>query len=337
MAVYNCERYVKYAIESMLNQSFSDFEFIIINDASTDKTGQIIESFKDSRIVYVRNKENIGQTGSLNNGIKMSRGFYIARMDADDISLPDRLLQQVEFLEKNKDIGVVGSWHQEINVNNKVIRRLRFPTFPNIKARLILLRLVGMPCLSHPTVMIRSKVLNDIGLYNEKYRISQDYDLWLRVSRKYSIENISKILLSYRVHKASLCRRDLKKTEMEIEDIIASNIKFYLPNINSEEKIALVNMLTCRKQMNSKDGKLIFEIFDKFYKTVMDVELKRNDELSDRYFSVNEMAKFFYLPQLFRTNRVSALNKFVRLFTKYPNFFFSRRFAGAVRYVMLHG
>lgn len=337
MAVYNCERYVRYAIKSMLNQSFDDFEFIIINDASTDKTEQIIDSFKDPRIVYVGNKENMGQTRSLNKGIKMSRGTYIARMDADDISLPGRLLQQVKFLEKNEDIGVVGTWHQEIDVNNRIIRKLQFPTFPNIKARLILLRLVGMPCLSHPTAMIRSEILNDIGLYNENYRICQDYDLWLRVSRKYSIENVPEILLSYRIHKSSLCRKDLERTEREIEDIFTSNIKFYLPNINPEKKKALVNMLTFRKQMNVKDGRQIFEVFDQFYNTVMEAELKRNDGLSVHYYRVNKMAKFFYLLQLFRTNKVLTLNTFVRLFPKYPKLFFSRRFAGAVRYAMLHG
>jgi len=109
MSVYNGEKYLREAIESILNQTFRDFEFIIINDGSTDKTSEILSSYNDPRIVIINNKRNIGLTKSLNKGLKMVKGEYIARQDADDVSLPERLERMVNFLDMNRDVGLLGS------------------------------------------------------------------------------------------------------------------------------------------------------------------------------------------------------------------------------------
>ena len=110
MPAYNAEKYIAESIESILSQTFTDFEFIIINDASTDSTKEIIESFQDSRIILINNEQNLGVAKSLNIGIATAKGKYIARMDADDISLPERFQTQFNFMEKNPDIDICGSW-----------------------------------------------------------------------------------------------------------------------------------------------------------------------------------------------------------------------------------
>src|SRR6185295_3491651 len=115
MSVYNGEKYLKEAMESILNQSFPDFEFLIFNDSSTDSGREIILSFNDPRIVLVDNEKNIGLTKSLNKGLSLAKGKYIARMDADDISDAGRLNEQVNYMEKNSDVAVCGSWVQFLN------------------------------------------------------------------------------------------------------------------------------------------------------------------------------------------------------------------------------
>ena len=108
MPVYNCEKYLRESIESILNQTFKDFEFLIINDGSSDKSAEIVESYNDNRINFVQNEKNIGLAASLNRGLDIAKGEYIARMDADDISLPERLEKQVRFMETNPQIGICG-------------------------------------------------------------------------------------------------------------------------------------------------------------------------------------------------------------------------------------
>jgi glycosyltransferase involved in cell wall biosynthesis len=130
MTAYNSERYIGPAIESILNQTFHDFEFIIVDDGSSDETDKIVRSYNDKRIVYTKNEKNLGQTKSLNIGIKLSRGKYIARMDADDISHSRRLQTQFDYLEKHNDVSILGSWAEYIDYNNKKIRNFKTPTDP---------------------------------------------------------------------------------------------------------------------------------------------------------------------------------------------------------------
>ena len=121
MSVYNGEKYLQEAIDSILEQTFKDFEFLIINDGSTDKTGEILESYHDLRIKIINNEKNIGLTKSLNKGLKLARGEYIARQDADDISMPERLEKEVEFLETHQDYAVVGAFAKIINKNSEIL------------------------------------------------------------------------------------------------------------------------------------------------------------------------------------------------------------------------
>lgn len=218
MSVYNGEKYLCEAIESILNQTFKDFEFLIINDGSTDKTGKILESYEDSRIRIINNKENIGLTKSLNKGLKLAKGKYIARMDADDISLPKRFEKQVKFMDKNSEIAVCGTWLKLIGNNIGDIWKV--PSDSETLRSLMLF----YPALYHPTTFIRKALLEKYNLrYDESFICSQDYDLWARMAEKLKISNLKEVLLFHRAHpdKAGVIRG-----KIQVEN--ANKVRLYL-------------------------------------------------------------------------------------------------------------
>ena len=192
MAVYNGEETLKEAIESILVQSLKNFEFIIINDASTDNTEKIIKSFKDSRIIYIKNSTNKYLGPSLNEGIKIARGKYIVRMDADDICYPNRLDIQYEFMEKNNDIGIAGCWAKLFGIREGI---LKYET-SNTKIKLKLL----YDChILHPSIIIRKILIDNFNLfYDSVLQHSEDYDLFVRAFKHTNFANINKVLIKYR-------------------------------------------------------------------------------------------------------------------------------------------
>lgn len=196
MSVYNGEKYLQEAIDSILGQTFKDFEFLIINDGSTDKTGEILESYNDPRIKIIDNKKNIGLTKSLNIGLRKAKGEYIARQDADDISMPERLKEEVVFLEMHQDYAVVGTFAKIINENSEILYFLERPV-EDLKIREVFKK---DNCIIHGSSMIRRVCLSDTGFYNELMIRSQDYELWLRLSKKYRLANIGKYLYMWRKH-----------------------------------------------------------------------------------------------------------------------------------------
>ena len=204
MPVRNGEKYLAEAINSILNQSFIDFEFIIIDDGSTDHTIDIVRKYDDPRIILIINEYNLGIAKSLNKGINLARGKYIARMDCDDISLPERLAKQITFFEKNPSICVVGCQAILIdsNSNDLGIRLSESQTVEEIKAKL-----PRMNCIVHPSIMVRADVAKAYQ-YTEKMVIKrhyEDYELWLRlISDNYKIAKIPEVLIKYRVHPTSI-------------------------------------------------------------------------------------------------------------------------------------
>lgn len=213
ISVYNGEKYLCEAIDSILNQTFKDFEFLIINDVSTDNSKKIILSYDDKRIRYFENKKNLGLTKSLNNGLKIAKGEYIARQDADDVSAPERLEKQLRFLDSYSDYAVVGSFTKIIDEKSKVIYRLKRPIyFPEIKRALMIDN-----CITHGSVMIRKKCLLEIGFYDEDMNRSQDYELWLRLSEQYKLANLPKYLYSWRQHEESIEAKFLSEQKMFVE------------------------------------------------------------------------------------------------------------------------
>jgi glycosyltransferase involved in cell wall biosynthesis len=203
MSVYNGERYLREAVESILNQTFSDFEFIIVDDGSRDKTWQILREYaaQDSRIVLVRNSENLELTKSLNKGLHVARGEYIARQDADDVSLPFRFEKQVGALDRQSEVVLVSGDLDLIDENGQVWHRPRRNANPGLVAWFLLFyNYLG----GHSQVMFRRQCVVDLGGYSEERPYSQDYELWLRLAEIGKIVIVPEVVLSHRRHKTSV-------------------------------------------------------------------------------------------------------------------------------------
>lgn len=194
MPVYNQERYLKKSIKSILNQSFTDFEFLILDDGSSDNSLKIAKSFRDKRIKIFKNIKKQGLTRCLNTLINQSRSEYIARMDGDDISFRNRLKEQVSFLDKNKDVVLLGCWAKIIGREEKIIGEFKYPT----KYKQIRKVILSFNPFIHSSVMFRKSVFEKIGGYDKNLFYSQDYDLFLRLVNKFKCVNIPKFLLKFR-------------------------------------------------------------------------------------------------------------------------------------------
>ena len=206
MPVYNAERYVREAIESILNQTFGEFEFIIVDDCSSDGSLGVIESYQDERIVLLRNEVNLGVARSLNRGLAAARGEYLARMDADDRCAPERLARQVEYLDAHPEVAVLGTWAVFIDAAGRQTGAdQRSPQDPE-EMRWAVLHCPGVPI--HPSVMMRTSVLRGAGGYRP-FRYGEDYDLWLRLTdRACPLRVLPETLLEFRRHGSEETRRD---------------------------------------------------------------------------------------------------------------------------------
>ncbi|MDA3838912.1 MAG: glycosyltransferase, partial [Candidatus Delongbacteria bacterium] len=200
MSVYNSEKFLREAIDSILDQSFSDFEFIITDDCSTDNSLKILKeySIKDDRIVLLKNSENIGLTKNLNRMLDIAKGKYIARMDADDISLSNRFEMQFDFMENNPEIGVLGS---NIRYFGMIDRITNHPLEHNeIKVGLL------FKCvMNHPSIIFRKEVIDKHNFrYDENFKISQDYELWSRMIYYTKFANLKDVLVDYRFESSNI-------------------------------------------------------------------------------------------------------------------------------------
>lgn len=200
MAVHNGQRYVREALESIYRQTYQDFEVIIVDDGSTDGTGEILMDMKDSRTFIHRNAENLGLTKSLNIGLQHCRGDYVARMDADDISHRERLAKQVRLLDENSDCLVVGCWCRWLDAQGQVAGTWE----PKTQTDEIAARLLVGNCIAHGSAVIRRAALVEAGGYDERYRCAQDYELWLRLSESGEVRNIAAHLYDLRDWKEAI-------------------------------------------------------------------------------------------------------------------------------------
>ncbi len=198
MGVYNGEKYLRSSVDSILNQSYKNLEFIVVDDGSTDGSLGILESYKDSRLIIIKNEHNIGLTKSLNKALQIARGEFIARQDADDISDPDRLSKQLELLISNSDIGMVGCQAVVINEESGYVDDINLPL--NINESVLL----ESNQFIHGAALMRYSVLNEIGCYRDFFRYAQDYDLWLRIVQRYGLLNSPERLYSLRRVSTSL-------------------------------------------------------------------------------------------------------------------------------------
>lgn len=221
MPVYNGEEYLCEAIESILNQTFRDFEFLIISEHGTSEESlAIIKNYTDERIRHIHNTARLGLVGSLNLGLKEARGKYIARMDADDISYPKRFELQVKLMDNKKKVGICGTWVETIENNSRSI--FRYPTDPKkIQSRL----LFDSP-LAHPSVIFRKIFLERFGLkYDMNDLYAEDWSLWQKSSFIFPIINIPKVLLKYRITEHSISRFNADSQLNVIKIIHKKNIQ----------------------------------------------------------------------------------------------------------------
>ena len=215
MAAYNEEKLIDRSIRSIINQSFTDWELIVVDDGSTDCTVDVIKSFvrKDTRIVLVENDINKGLAESLNLGIKLSRGKYIARMDADDESLPRRFEMQLGFMEKNPEIDILGTGAVYIDSNNNFLGEIIMPE-NNYD---IVQKIMKASPFIHPSVMMKKRFIDEIGMYNKNIRRAEDYDLWFRSRNSAKFHNLPEIHLRYLVTHKRLFRSVLDCAKVRIK------------------------------------------------------------------------------------------------------------------------
>jgi glycosyltransferase involved in cell wall biosynthesis len=237
MPVYNCARFLPESIGSVLAQTYSNFEFIIIDDGSTDGSASIIKEYTDPRIRFVHNSRNLGLAPSFNIGVREARGQYIARMDADDISRSDRFILQVHYLEQHTDIGLVGSDIRIMNEKGVLVGKRTHPRSP----ALIKYGALYSNILFHPTVMARADILRT-NPYDEHYVKSEDYELWSRLlfKREIHIGNIGKPLLAYRSYAQSTTKRATPWDGLGSAQVIVSNLRIYTPVSSNEEQVILM-------------------------------------------------------------------------------------------------
>ncbi len=260
MSVYNGSKYLNYSIESILGQSYSNFEFIIVNDGSSDNTGKILNYYAntDNRVILLNNKINIGLTKSLNNAIKLSKGEYIARMDADDICYKNRFEEQVNILNKNNKIGITTNWIEIINENNQVMLTRKLPPSISLKKYF---KKENLIC--HGSVMFRRHIFNELNGYNNNLKYAQDYDMWKRIFDKgYALYVIPKPLYKFRISNSNISIIEKSCNNFKVEKI---------DNINSKKLTWLSSLYLQQskpKEANIILKKILFTKPDLFMKII---------------------------------------------------------------------
>ncbi len=266
LPVFNTEKYIAKSIQSILDQTFTNFELIIINDGSTDNTETIIKRFRDPRIVYVENPGNKGLIFSLNRGIDVARSDIIARMDADDVAIGSRLKKQYEFLLSHPDYGLVASQVQLIDENGKYLEIWKDAKHEED----IFYKLHFVNVLYHSTVMFRRKLVQDLGGYDKDALHMEDYALWLKLSKKTKIYQFNEVLVNLRILNESISRKH-KKIQ---HDNVVKVVKEGLFNLTAKEfSDKEINALMINRH-NGTDFRSLVENLNLINKSIFTVEEK---------------------------------------------------------------
>ncbi len=291
MSVYNGERYLREAIESILNQTFTDFEFIKINDKSTDSSSKIISEFNDPRIIAIENSENIGLTKSLNKALKIASSDYIARMDCDDISLPKRFEIQKKFLDKNRDIVCVGSGTVIIDKNGNETGSKNPISDPELLRFYMILK----NQMTHSSVMFRKEEILKNGPYDEKIKYAQDYDLWSRLLIDgYKFSNTKSPLLKYRFHNSSITQGVTKdKAYGSSQATVYKNISNYI-NCSENDFLIFIESLHQHRVDSLKQAFIAQNTLLKFKNAFLKIEKvsEENRKKISNYISTERIGAF---------------------------------------------
>jgi glycosyltransferase involved in cell wall biosynthesis len=253
MSVYNSGLYLTQAIESILNQTFVNFEFIIINDGSKDDSSNIIKSYNDSRIRLIENDGNKGLIYSLNKGIEVAKGKYIARMDADDIAAENRFEKQFSYMEKNEDVGVLSSDYIRFNDSSKKYTQ-SISGDDKIKSFLLFSAII-----CHPTLILRKSVLSANNLaYSSSAKHVEDYDLWTKLALITKFETLNEALLMYRDHENQVSHL-YAEIQTKNSDIVRKNYLEALQFTFTIEELNTHNFIASNKRIKSKSDLISIE------------------------------------------------------------------------------
>ncbi|MDR0206452.1 MAG: glycosyltransferase [Bacteroidales bacterium] len=322
MAAYNSEKFISEAIESIINQTYYNWELIIVDDFSTDGTGTIINSFDDNRIIYLKNETNRGAPFSRNKAIEYATGEFLAILDADDYSFPERFQQQVNFLNKYPNIDIVGSYVKEINEKGEIIRYCKYPKRP-IQ---IICSTFFVCSIVHSTAMIRRNFFISNNLfYDETFSSSQDYELWSRAVCLGNIYNIPKFLSCYRYSESQISSIKKEEQKMNAQRITSTFIKkLGLEKVENLLKThsVFINQCTFDKSIQSVDEiiKWAVLIYEANKKTKLFPVRPFANELILRFLKFNRVNKFSNTATL---KNVLLLNlKLKSLFFPYLQLFF---------------
>ncbi|CAA0336813.1 hypothetical protein ALT721_2320069 [Alteromonas alvinellae] len=274
LPVYNGEKYLRESLKSILNQTFNDFELIVIDDGSKDSSLEIIKSFEDKRIRLIKNQENLGLIATLNKGLELARGDFIARVDSDDICLPERFEQQSCYLDNNPDVGVIGSYSQLIDENGQNLGIYKVPEAHDD----IVMGMVFTNQIIHPSVLMRKSLLTDYfpDVYDGKYLHCEDYALWVSLAKKTKLANLSIPLLKYRVHAESISQINSLE-QFKTSEQLKSELSAFL-NVNPN--VSLISRLISREYRKSVD-------FAEYYEHVF-------SNLNDKFFTSDFISKIFW-------------------------------------------
>ncbi len=244
--VYNAEKYVGEAMSSLLDQSFADFELIVVNDSSTDRSMEIVSGFDDKRIRILQNETNRGIVYSRNRGLQAARGRYIAPFDADDIALRGKLEIQLDYLQKNPEIGLVGSWAMLINEEGKLLNK---HWKLDARAEMIPAMLLFRNYFVQSAVMMRREAIS-AGGYVDGYDLVEDYRMWSDIADRFGVANFPQYLVKYRVHDSSNTQSAPER--LEAQDRLMFDYLFSRLGIDpTDEKFRLHRMIKNRNPINS--------------------------------------------------------------------------------------
>lgn len=264
MPIYNGGRYLRLAIDSILEQSLSDFEIIAVNDSSTDDSRDIVLSYSDPRVRLIDNPRNLGQTGSLQVALEAARGEYIARQDQDDVSLPERFAKQVAYFAQCSDIGVLGTSYCVINELTQVVDGTAAAYSPETVSEMAW-RLLWTDRLVDSSVMARRAVAVKVGGYNRAYRYAQDYDLWLRMSFEVGVARLTDVLLQLRIHGLNASNMFAEAQEREAHEILRDTLTRFVP-ISLEDAARVWRVDTLEQSHPIADVLLTVEIVQSVFR-----------------------------------------------------------------------
>jgi len=292
MPCFNASRYIDKAIESVLTQTFSNFEFIIINDGSTDETHEVVNRYKDSRINYINFKKNKGNYVARNLGIKKAKGTFICVMDSDDVSYPNKLSTQYKYMLKHPHIGCVGCHADKIDKYGNIIGAVKCPLLKSDRlATLLLMDNV----MVHPSIMLRKDVLLEYNLlYDTRYKYAADFDFLGRFAQYSKIINIKDTLVQYRIHDSQISSAKQDEQKNYAESIRLARLKEFKLRFSPAQKKIYLKLMDLNIGLDETELEIGFYLLNKLLvknEKLMLYDQKYLFELFDVLLKRNQLSK----------------------------------------------